>query len=203
MLTTGFNRRFSPAIQKIKQQFIERKSPLIINYRMNAGHIPKDHWVHDPIEGGGRNIGEACHIYDVFTYLTESRVTHVSANAITPSSSYDGINDNFIVNLKFADGSIAHLTYTAQGSTKYPKEHMEVFTDGCVAELTDYKKLVFHGCKSKELTSNIAEKGQLQLLQHIAPHLKQKTEWAIPWWQQMQVMQIAFDVEQQINSQAI
>src|SRR5687767_13712642 len=60
MLLTGFNRRFSPAIRLARKALAERKSPLIANYRMNAGYIPRENWVHGP-EGGGRNIGEACH----------------------------------------------------------------------------------------------------------------------------------------------
>ena len=69
LLMTGFNRRFSPAVQKLREQLAGRTAPIVADYRMNAGYIPLDHWVHGP-EGGGRNIGEACHVYDVFDSLT-------------------------------------------------------------------------------------------------------------------------------------
>src|SRR6185437_14832202 len=72
LLMTGFNRRFSPAIVAAQKALVGRTSPLIVNYRMNAGYIPSDHWVHGP-QGGGRNIGEACHIYDLFNALTGSQ----------------------------------------------------------------------------------------------------------------------------------
>ena len=72
VLITGFNRRFSPYVQRIKDIVTGRNNPMIIDYQMNAGRLPPDHWVHTA-EGGGRNIGEACHIYDVFTFLTEAR----------------------------------------------------------------------------------------------------------------------------------
>ena len=69
VLLTGFNRRFSPAATGILGALQGRTTPMIVNYRMNAGYIAPDHWVHGA-EGGGRNIGEACHIYDLFGALT-------------------------------------------------------------------------------------------------------------------------------------
>ena len=91
LLLTGFNRRFSPYAKRIKDAVKNRTNPMIINYRMNAGFIPLDHWVHGD-EGAGRNIGEACHIYDLVTYLTNSRVMKVTAHSINPQSSYLFIN---------------------------------------------------------------------------------------------------------------
>jgi predicted dehydrogenase len=76
---------------------------------MNAGHIPREHWVHTE-EGGGRNIGEACHIYDLFTYLIGSPVARIQAHGTS--------NDNFVATLAFEDNSIATLAYTSLGSKK-------------------------------------------------------------------------------------
>ena len=82
LLMTGFNRRFSPAAARLRELLAGRTSPLVANYRMNAGYIPLDHWVHGP-EGGGRNIGEACHVYDLFDFLVERRArSSVQAQAI-------------------------------------------------------------------------------------------------------------------------
>ena len=77
---TGFNRRFSPHLRPIRGLADRRLNPFVANYRMNAGHIPSDHWVHGE-EGGGRNIGEACHIYDLFTALANSEAVAVQAQA--------------------------------------------------------------------------------------------------------------------------
>ncbi|HEY5039470.1 MAG TPA: bi-domain-containing oxidoreductase, partial [bacterium] len=84
VLLTGFNRRFSKYARAIQEVVQKRTNPMILNYRMNAGYIPLDHWVHGE-EGGGRNIGEACHIYDLFTFLTGSKVTQVEAQALKPA----------------------------------------------------------------------------------------------------------------------
>src|SRR4030042_4396669 len=81
----GFNRRFSPFVARIKKIIDSRINPLIINYRLNAGYIPKENWIQTD-EGGGRNIGEACHIYDLFNYLTGSEVLAIDAMGINPKT---------------------------------------------------------------------------------------------------------------------
>jgi len=137
VLMTGFNRRFSPHAVAIKTVLERRSNPMIINYRMNAGYIPLDHWVHSN-EGGGRNIGEGCHIYDLFTHFTGSRVLEVSAQSIHPSTSHYSNRDNFVATMSFEDGSVATLTYTALGHKSHPKESVEIFVDGKVLSINDY-----------------------------------------------------------------
>ena len=85
MLMVGFNRRFAPGILAIKSAIANRRAPLVINYRLNAGYLPPDHWVHGP-QGGGRNIGEACHMYDVFRSLTGAPVRSIAATPIDPGT---------------------------------------------------------------------------------------------------------------------
>jgi predicted dehydrogenase len=200
MLLTGFNRRFSPYARRIQEISKNRSNPMIINYRMNAGYIPLDHWVHTK-EGGGRNIGEACHIYDLFTYFTNSKVIKVIAHAITPKTNHYSRHDNFVATMHFEDGSVATLTYTALGSNKYPKEQMEVYVDGKVLVMNDYKSLNIVGAATKGIQSKTMDKGQLQELEQFAKAIKQGGEWAIPLWQQVQAMEIAFEVEIKINEQ--
>lgn len=202
LLMTGFNRRFSPHMQRLKQAISNRTNPIMINYRMNAGYIPLDHWVHSP-QGGGRNIGEACHIYDLFTYLTNSEITNITAAAINPQTNYYLAQDNFSVTCTFKDGSIATLTYTALGSSQYPKETMDVFFDGCVAHLNDYKTLEFHGRKLRGTKTTNAEKGQLHELEQLSRAIKEGSEWPIPWWQQQQAMEIAFAVESKLQAKVV
>lgn len=200
LLMTGFNRRFSPHIVRLKQVLMTRTNPIMINYRMNAGYIPLDHWVHAS-QGGGRNIGEACHIYDLFTFLTEAKVTDVTTSAINPQTAYYQANDNFTVTCQFADGSVANLMYTALGHSKFPKETMDVFFDGCVAHLNDYKSLNFYGRKLAGSHSKKPEKGQLQELMKLAEALQKQAAWPIPWWQQQQAMEIAYAVETALKTQ--
>ena len=198
VLMTGFNRNHSPYIQKLKELIVNNKEALIINYRMNAGYIPSSSWLHTN-EGGGRNIGEACHIYALFTFLTESAVKNVQAQSISPKSDYYKKNDNFVVTITFNDGSLATLTYTAMGTNVLPKEYMEVYVDGKVYILDDYRKLnVYDKSQRKIMESKTSNKGQKEILQHFASTVLGKSELLIPTWHQFQAMNIAFDVEEAI-----
>lgn len=192
----GFNRRFSPFMQKAKELTSSRINPMIINYRMNAGYIPSNHWVHGE-EGGGRNIGEACHIYDLFNFFTGAEVESVDAKSINPITEQYVRNDNFIAAIKYKDGSLCNLIYTALGSKECPKEEMDIYVDGKVIRMTDYKKLDVYGIKHKGLTTNTVEKGHLEELEAFAKAVKDKTE-AIPFWQQVQATEISFTVERRI-----
>lgn len=199
MLLTGFNRRFSPIMQQIKQIVTQRSNPMILNYRMNAGYIPLDHWVHGP-EGGGRNLGEACHIYDLFTFLTDSKVLTITSHHIKASTSHYINNDNFVATMSFADGSVATLTYTALGSKDYVKEQLEIFVDGKVLVMQDYKHLNIIGAKLKGLQHNTMEKGQKEEIVAFADAILQKGNWPIPLWQQLQATQISVLVEEQLHN---
>jgi predicted dehydrogenase len=194
ILLTGFNRRFSPIMRRIQEIIQHRSNPMIINYRMNAGYIPLDHWVHGS-EGGGRNLGEACHIYDLFTYLTNSQVLSVVASTITPKTTYYSAQDNFVATMTFADGSVATLTYTALGAKEYPKEHMEIFVDGKVLAMHDYKTLKITGANIKGIESKTLEKGQMEEMIAFAKAIQQGGDWPIPFWQQVQATKISFLIE--------
>jgi predicted dehydrogenase len=198
LLMVGFNRRFAPATQAIRQILEQRTTPLIANYRMNAGFIPPDHWVHGA-EGGGRNIGEACHIYDLFNSLCGgAKAIAVNAYAIDPVAKQWHKNDNFVATIKYADGSVCTLAYTALGDKSYAKEMMEVFADGKVIVMNDYKTVRVHGGKHNGWSSKAAQKGQLQELEALADTLLRGKPWPICLVEQIQATRISFAVEQQI-----
>ncbi len=135
----GFNRRFSPFAKKIKEHIKNRINPMMISYRMNAGYIPLDAW---PYEDGGRIIGEGCHIIDLFAYFTNSDIITISVDKISPKTKAMSSQDNVRITVKYeSDGSIANLIYTALGSAKYPKEHLEIYCDNKIYKMTDYKSL--------------------------------------------------------------
>jgi len=197
LLCTGFNRRFSPAMRAVKDMLRNSTTPLIANYRMNAGYIPLTHWVHGP-EGGGRNIGEACHIYDVFNFLTGSRVRSIDARSITPRGKQWSRNDNFVAVISYEDGSLCTLIYTAQGHSSFPKEQMEIFTDGMVISMTEFKSVSITGTKRAGWKSDSAQKGQLEELKAIAETLRRGGAWPISLEQQIQATRMSFEVEKQI-----
>ena len=202
LLLTGFNRRFSPHISYLKKIISNRSNPMIINYRMNAGYISNDNWVHGD-EGGGRNLGEACHIYDLFTDITRSKVNKINAHSINPMTGYYGVTDNFVAVISFEDGSVATLTYTALGAKDSPKEQMEVFCDGKVIKLDDYRTLDIYGARNSGLNTKTMQKGQAEEIKSFGEAILNGGEWPIPLWQQVQATKIAFEVEKQISNNLI
>lgn len=198
MLMVGFNRRFSPAIVAMQQVLAGRTTPILANYRMNAGFIPPDHWVHGP-EGGGRNLGEACHIYDLFNALVGPHaVQDVQALSIQPQGDPWRRNDNFVATVRYGDGSVCTLTYTALGDKRYPKERLDVFADGRVLAMDDYKSVTVHGGRHRGWSASTVQKGQLEELQALADALSKGGAWPIPLEQMLATSRVALRVEAQL-----
>jgi predicted dehydrogenase/threonine dehydrogenase-like Zn-dependent dehydrogenase len=195
ILMAGFNRRFSPYADALKRATATRSSGMIMNYRVNAGYIPADSWVHGQ-EGGGRNLGEACHFYDLFTFLTGHRVVDVHAHGLRPKSAHYLGTDNFVASMTFDDGSVASLTYTAMGATGHPKERLDVYVDGQVLSLDDYKSFSVAGQATvNAFETKHMEKGHREELSAFAKAIQEGGDWPIPLWQQLQATRIALDVE--------
>ena len=167
LLMVGFNRRFSPALQVLRAELMERRSPLMMSYRLNGGYIAPDSWVQGS-QGGGRNLGEACHMYDVFRFLADAPVETIDATAINPGNLPYLRNDNFCATLSYQDGSVGNLTYTALGPKQgMPKERIEVFCDGEAYLVDDFKKLVRTSDGEVIWESRSADKGHLEELSRL------------------------------------
>ena len=167
---------------------------MIINYRMNAGYLPLDHWTQTE-EGGGRLIGEGCHIFDLFNYFTDSEAESISVNKITPKTDHVSCADNCVVTVKYKDGSLCTLTYTGQGHKDYGKEFCEIIVDGMVITIDDYKKLEGYGVNLKNIKSSISDKGQYEELLAFYKAIQGKNKYAIPLWQLEQATKISIMVE--------
>lgn len=138
-LMVGFNRRFAPLARAAREHFAGRSSPLSISYRVNAGRIPREHWAHDPREGGGRIIGEVCHFVDLMQFLTGAMTTRVYAESITSRNHEITDEDSVFITLRFADGSNGSIAYVAEGDKAMPKERVEIFGDGKSFVLDDFR----------------------------------------------------------------
>lgn len=160
-LMVGFNRRFSPFVQKIRSFLGEKPGPMSIHYRINAGYLPKDHWLHDPIQGGGRLIGEGCHFLDLCLYLAASPAISVRTVVLPNLNKY--MNDNFSVTVVFENGSIATIDYLSNGDKNIEKERLEIFCDGKVVQLNDFRRmaLTFAGKTERVKSLLDQDKGQL------------------------------------------
>jgi len=139
LLMVGFNRRFAPMSLEMKDFLDSRQEPLVAQYRVNAGYLPPEHWLHDPEQGGGRIVGESCHFVDFLTWLVGVPPAAVSAQGLPDGGRY--AEDNVVLTFVFPDGSLGIVTYLANGDKSLPKERVEVFTGGRVAILDDFRKL--------------------------------------------------------------
>lgn len=156
-LNVGFNRRFSPFVQKMKQLLGGSPSAMNVIATMNAGFIPADVWVQDMKIGGGRIVGEACHFIDLMIYLTGSQVKEVMMSALGTNPSEN--TDNAIVTLKFENGSQGVINYFSNGSKAYSKERVEVYTQGKVLILDNFRKLEGFGFNGFSSFSGKIDKG--------------------------------------------
>ena len=140
VLQVGFNRRFSPTYRRLRAWFASRRVPLVMSYRVNAGAVPPSSWVVDPVQGGGRLIGEVCHMVDVLVDLTGSEARTVYAESIGAGSARDDV----LLTLRFRDGSVGTIVYASGGDRSLPKEQLEVLGDGRSAVLDDFRWLRLH-----------------------------------------------------------
>jgi predicted dehydrogenase len=161
-LLVGFNRRFSPLAIRAKEVFAGRQSPLSIVYRVNAGRIQSQHWTQDPDEGGGRIIGEVCHFVDLMQFLAGAPPTLVYAAAVAGGKGNVVREDSVLITLQFADGSNGVIAYLAEGNSALPKEHIEIFAEGKVFIIEDFRnaRLYAGGRETKE-TLRRQDKGQI------------------------------------------
>ena len=140
-LTVGFNRRYALHIARLRE--LLEGGPMNIVITVNAGHILGNAWIHDSARGGGRLVGEACHFIDLITWIAQSPITEVCANAMTARGHMS--SDNVSVLLKLANGSMGAVHYFSNGHHSYPKERIEVHSLGRTMVLDDYKVLRGYG----------------------------------------------------------
>lgn len=158
VLTVGFNRRFAPMMIAAKAAIASRAGPIAMHYRVNAGHVPGDSWLHGA-QGGGRIVGEACHFVDALTFLAGG--PPVSVSAFRP----EGIDDTVSAVLRFADGSTGTILYSSLGDSSLPKEYLEIFASGTVVRLDDFRKLhITTGGKTTTQSASAQDKGQAGLV---------------------------------------
>ena len=141
IILVGFNRRFSPHVQRMSEMLRGTQGPKALSLLMNAGEIPPDHWTQDPQAGGGRILGEACHFIDLARFLVGARIVGASAGAMRVRSGAAPNVDTAQISLKFEDGSIASIQYYANGHRSFPKERVEVFASGRILQLENFRVL--------------------------------------------------------------
>ncbi len=173
-LMVGFNRRFSPLATKAKGFFEGRRAPLSILYRVNALRLPKEHWIQDAREGGGRIVGEVCHFIDLMQYWTEAPPVSVFAESIGASNHEIVNEDSVFITVRFADGSNGCIAYLAEGEKTLPKERVEMFSEGRVFVLDDFRSAQFYkNGREERLKLRSQDKGQAQCVQAVCAVIRE------------------------------
>jgi len=147
LLMVGFNRRFSPQVQKVRQLLAAVAEPKSLIMTINAGAIPADHWTQDKVIGGGRIVGEGCHFIDLLRHLAGAPVVSWHAEALGRHPALPIHDDKATITLRFGDGSVGTIHYMANGDKGFPKERLEVFCAGKVLQLDNFRKLRGWGWK--------------------------------------------------------
>jgi predicted dehydrogenase len=142
---------------KIKSLLAGRSEPLSMSFICNAGIIPPNVWVHDPERGGGRIIGEACHFIDLLSFIADSPV--VSVASVQMGKGVAVHEDKMSIVLGFADGSIGTVNYFANGHKGYPKETLEVYSEGRILKLDNFRRLDGWGFRGFSKMKGSLDKG--------------------------------------------
>lgn len=190
LLMVGFNRRFAPQIQKIKSLLQGVIGPKAMVMTVNAGTIPADHWIQDLEVGGGRIIGEVCHFVDLLRYVAGASIKSYQRLVMDTTT-----QDTITIQLAFADGSIGVIHYFANGSKSFPKERLEVFVEGRVLQLDNFRKLTGFGWTGfKKMNLWQQDKGQRACAKVFLDAVEGKSDAPIPVEEIFEVSRIAIEL---------
>ena len=145
LLMVGFNRRFAPHVQKIKDLIENVGEPKSFVMTVNAGEIPPDHWTQDRAVGGGRIIGEGCHFIDLLRFLADAPIASTQAMMMGQADGVSIRDDKVTISLSFQDCSFGTVHYLANGHKGFPKERLEVFCAGGILQLDNFRSLRGYG----------------------------------------------------------
>lgn len=201
-LMVGFNRRFSPQVQKMKELLLSVKEPKSFMMTMNAGAIPADHWTQDNEVGGGRIIGEACHFIDLMRYLADSEIVSVQCRRMGDVDGVEITEDKAAIILGFADGSFGTIHYLANGAANFPKERVEVFAAGRVLQLDNFRKLKGFGWPGfSKMNLWKQDKGQTDCAAAFLNAIESGKESPIPARELFEVARVTIEIAEQLRKQ--
>lgn len=190
LLMVGFNRRFAPQIQRIKELLRGASGPKSFIMTVNAGAIPASHWTQDLEVGGGRIIGEACHFIDLLRFLAGARIVSWQRQMMDSSTS-----DTMSIQLRFGDGSIGTIHYFANGSKSFPKERLDVFASGRALQLDNFRKLTGFGWPGfKKMNLWRQDKGQKACVAAFVRAIELGGESPIPLDELLEVARVTIEI---------
>ncbi len=201
VIMVGHNRRFSPHVQQLQKWLLLRKNPMVLQLRVNSGFVTSDHWVHSEEEGRSRIVGEMTHFIDLLQALTGSMVMRLYAERIGGDNRSVINNDNIAVTIKFNEGSVANFTYSASGDKSYSREKLEVFSEGNILVLEDFRiSRRYFGGKIETFKTHGQQMGYREELQHFSLCVKGKESISVSLNESFATMKTAFAIEKSLAS---
>jgi len=195
LIMVGFNRRFSPLVQKMKDLLMGINEPKSFIMTVNAGAIPPDHWTQDSKVGGGRIIGEACHFVDLLRFLASSPIEGYQVTYMGKASGARVRGDKASFTLRFADGSFGTVHYLANGHKSFPKERLEVFCGERVLQLDNFRKLTGYGWPGfHRMKLWRQDKGQISCAAAFVGALREGKPAPIPFEELLEVSRVTIDI---------
>lgn len=199
-IQVGYNRRFAPASQEIKQLLAGAPGPLSVTYRVMAGKLDPAHWYANVTESGGRVLGETCHMLDYLCFLFDSEPLQVFAQTTWPTTGKMPFPDSVCVQVEFANGSCGQIDYSAQGDTAYPKESFTLFGSGLVVEVFNFMEMhIYRGRKKSK--KSFGSKGHAEQVAAWLGFLRGQTEHPFPHEKSRTSMLLTFAVLESIQKQ--
>lgn len=188
----GFNRRFAPGVQRLKE-FFAGVAPLAIIYRVHAGALPHNHWIYDPEQGGGRILSEVCHFIDLARALVVAPLASVYAESPASTATGPAERDNVQVSLRFENGSLATIIYLASGDPSTAKDHLEVFGGGQTAILENFRTLRLYR-QGKQTRLRTVGKGHREEILHFVECLRTGKPLALSFAEALASMEATFSI---------
>lgn len=200
IVMVGFNRRFAPQVVKLKELLASVSEPKSFVMTVNAGEIVADHWVQDPVQGGGRIIGEGCHFVDLLRFLGGSPIRRVHAVMMGNAPALAIRDDKATITLEFEDGSFGTVHYLANGHRSYPKERLEVFCHGAVIELNNFRKMSGYGWPGfRKMNLRRQNKGNKACVAEFVKAIEQGLPSPIPFDEIVEVTRATSDAVDQLH----
>lgn len=199
VVMVGHNRRHSPHTERIRALLAERNEPLVMAYRVNAGFVPSDHWVHSSEQGRSRIVGEMGHFIDLMQYLSAAGPVRIYAERVTGNDKSTVNNDNIVATIKFSDGSIGELTYASSGSRSLGRESFEIFWQGNAASCVDFRRTQLHTKRGAgKFNTSSRELGYREELLHFAEIVRGQTAPKTSQQEMLLTMRALFAIEQSL-----
>ncbi len=201
VIMLGFNRRFAPQIVRMKALLDANPAPKSFVMTVNAGDIPPDHWTQDPVQGGGRIIGEGCHFIDLLRFLAASPISGIQATRMGAAPGVAIRDDKATITMAFEDGSFGTVHYLANGHRSFPKERLEVFCGGSVLQLDNFRRMTGYGWPGfKKMNLRTQDKGQKACAAAFVSALRDGGMAPIPFEEIVEVTRATFDAVRALHT---